>query len=268
MYHDVIGPDGVRGGFAGAGAAVYAVGAAEFERQMDGIERALGTPPLRADQARLEDGTRASGWMLTFDDGGASALAVGEALARRGWPAHFFVVTALVGTPGFLDWDGIRVLAAQGHEIGSHSHSHPGRIGDLSTSRLHDEFARSVVAISEALGAPVRTASVPGGYYSNAVGRAAASAGISTLFTSQPQRAVEQVDGCAVVGRYAVRGSTSCGAVVAAARGRATPWLRQRLGWSAKGLAKRLGGRRYERLRRYVLSRRGSGRGARTRPPE
>lgn len=252
MYHDVVGPDGVRGGFEGAGAAVYAVSIEEFERQMDGIERALGAPPLRAD-APLPLG---GGWMLTFDDGGSSAALAGSALARRGWPAHFFVVTEMVGRPGFLDWEGVRRLAAEGHVIGSHSHTHPERIGSLSPERLRDEWSRSVAMLSEAIGAAVTTASVPGGYYSEEVGRAAAEAGIATLFTSQPRRAVENLGETALVGRFAVRESTPTRVAVAAAAGKAGPWLRQRTGWAARGAAKRVGGRHYVRLRRILLSRR------------
>jgi peptidoglycan/xylan/chitin deacetylase (PgdA/CDA1 family) len=255
MYHDIVAPGGARGGFDGAGAAVYAVSAADFERQTDGIDRALGAAPLRAD-APLPRQPGDGGWMLTFDDGGSSAVAVGAALARRGWPAHFFVVTEMVGRPGFLDWEGIRGLAAQGHVIGSHSHTHPARMADLPPARLREEWSRSVESLAEALGSPVTTASVPGGYYSERVGVAAAAAGIATLFTSQPRRTVERIGDCALVGRFAVRGSTPTATVVAAAAGGARPWLAQRLGWAARGTAKRLGGRRYERLRRAVLERR------------
>lgn len=252
MYHDVVGADGVRGGFEGAGAAVYAVSIDEFERQMEGIERALGAPPLRAGAPVPPEG----GWLLSFDDGGASAALAGAALTRRGWAAHFFVVTAMVGQPGFLDWEGVRRLAAEGHVIGSHSHTHPERIGSLPPQRLREEWSLSVAALADALGAPVRTASVPGGYYSAAVGRAAAEAGIETLFTSKPRRTVERIDGCALLGRFAVRDSTPTQTVVSAAAGSATPWFRQRVGWAARGAAKRIGGRFYLRLRRILLRRR------------
>ena len=254
MYHDLVGPDGVRGGFEGAGAAVYAVTMEEFERQMDGIERRLGAVPQRAGAATLEG--PGSAWMLTFDDGGASAALAGAALARRGWPAHFFIVTEMVGRPGFLGWDQIRELAAQGHVIGSHSRTHPARIAECPVERLRDEWEGSLAALGAELGAPVRMASVPGGYYSADVGTAAAAAGIETLFTSEPTRLPGRIDGCALVGRYAVRGSTPTPRVLAAAAGSRGAWLEQRAGWEARRFAKRLAGSRYERIRAALLRRR------------
>ena len=255
MYHDVVGADGVRGGFEGDGPALYAVPAERFERQMDAVEAAVGEPPRSAGAALRQGGPKAP-WLVTFDDGGSSAAAVGASLARRGWPAHFFVVTDLVGTPGFLDWDGVRALAAQGHVVGSHSRSHPARMADCTPAQLEEEWSRSVEALERELGGRVACASVPGGYYSAAVGRAAAAAGIETLFTSEPRRSTGSVDGCALIGRFAVRDSTPSAAVVAAASGSARPWLRQRAAWEARGLAKRVAGRHYERLRRTVLARR------------
>ena len=255
MYHDVIGADGVRGGFEGDGPALYAVPAERFERQMDAVRAAVGGPPRSAGDA-LRRGGPGMPWLLTFDDGGSSAAAVGASLARRGWPAHFFVVTDLVGKPGFLDWDGVRALAAQGHVVGSHSCSHPARMADCTPAQLAEEWSRSVAALERELGGRVACASVPGGHYSAAVGRAAAAAGIETLFTSEPRRASGAVVGCALIGRFAVRGATPDATVIAAASGSAGPWLRQRAAWEARGLAKRLGGRHYERLRRAVLARR------------
>ena len=255
MYHDVVAPGGDRGGFEGEGAALYAVSLDSFERQIDAIGSRLGRGPALAAELATP-AVAGSAWLLTFDDGGASATLAGAALARRGWKAHFFVVAGMVGRPGFLDWDGVRALAAQGHAIGSHSNSHPTRMADLPRAQLEAEWSDSVAAISAAIGAEVSTASVPGGYYSEAVGRAAGAAGIETLFTSQPTRAVGALDGCRLVGRFAVRGSTPQAEVVAAAAGSRRPWLRQRAGWTARGLAKRLGGRHYLKLRRALLARR------------
>ena len=38
--------------------------------------------------------------MLTFDDGGPSALDAAGELAHRAWRGHFFIVTSLVGRAG------------------------------------------------------------------------------------------------------------------------------------------------------------------------
>lgn len=255
MYHDVEGPDGVRGGFEGSGPAVYAVADAAFRAHMDAVERSVGRPPVTGD-ALVAGRAPTGAWLLTFDDGGSSAARVGAELARRSWPAHFFVVTDRVGEPGFLTWDEIRALAQQGHAIGSHSSSHPARISDCSDEQLRHEWTRSVELLSDAIGAPVTTASVPGGYYSPAVGRAAAAAGISCLFTSDPVRAVRSLDGYLLVGRYAVRRGTSAEQAAAAAAGRPGPWLRQRASWELRGVAKRLAGRHYRRLRTALLDRR------------
>jgi peptidoglycan/xylan/chitin deacetylase (PgdA/CDA1 family) len=255
MYHDVEGLDGVRGGFGGSGPAVYAVTDEAFQAQMEAIERSARRPPLTGDTL-VEGGVPADAWLLTFDDGGSSAARVGEELARRSWPAHFFVVTDRVGTPGFLTWDQIRALARQGHVIGSHSCSHPARISSCTDEQLRHEWSHSVELLSDAIGAPVTTASVPGGYYSPAVGRAAAAAGISCLFSSEPVRAVRRLDGYLLVGRYAVRRGTTTGQASAAAVGRPGPWLRQRASWELRGAAKRIGGRHYRRLRTALLDRR------------
>lgn len=255
MYHDVEGPDGVRGGFEGSGPAVYAVTDAAFRGHMEAIEREAGRAPVTAD-ALVHGRAAADAWLLTFDDGGSSAARVGAELAERSWPAHFFVVTDRVGTPGFLSWDEIGALARQGHVIGSHSASHPAPIADCSEEQLHHEWSSSVELLSEAAGAPVTTASVPGGYYSPAVGRAAAAAGISCLFTSEPVRGVRRIDGQLLVGRYAVRRGTSTDQACAAAVGRPGPWLRQRASWELRGVAKRVAGRHYRRLRTALLDRR------------
>jgi peptidoglycan/xylan/chitin deacetylase (PgdA/CDA1 family) len=240
MYHDVVEGD----------PDIYAVTPASFRDQLDRIETATGRPPAAADA--LADGA----WLITFDDGGASALDAGEELSRRGWRGHFFIATDLVGRPGVLDWDGVRTLARSGHVIGSHSCSHPDRMADCSWERLLDEWARSAAVLAEELGAPVTTASVPGGLYSKSVGRAAAAAGYTTLFTSLPSRRPRSIDGCRLIGRYAIRRDTSPAEAAAAAGGDWRPWARQRAAWGLRGAVKSLAGRRYESMRRALLARR------------
>jgi peptidoglycan/xylan/chitin deacetylase (PgdA/CDA1 family) len=250
MYHGVAAADSGRDGIAGPGAAAYSVTPARFAEHLEQIAAVTGRPPGRVDA--LTDGA----WMLTFDDGAASAREAAEQIARRSWPGHFFIATDLVGRPGFLGWDDVCELARAGHVIGSHSCSHPDRMAACSWERLLDEWSRSAEALAAALGRPVSTASVPGGLYSASVGRAAAAAGFTTLFTSLPSPRLGSVDGCRLIGRYAIRRDTPAAEAAAAAAGRAVPWARQRIAWEVRGAAKRIAGDRYEGVRRAVLARR------------
>jgi peptidoglycan/xylan/chitin deacetylase (PgdA/CDA1 family) len=237
MYHDVV---------EDKGAEVYAIGPQRFREHLDAIDREPATASSFA----------AGDWMITFDDGGSSALAVGEELARRSWRGHFFIATDVIGRPGFLDWDGVRAVAGMGHLIGSHSCSHPDRMADLSWEQLLDEWSRSAAVLADELGGPVTTASVPGGLYSTSVGRAAAAAGYTSLFTSLPSQRLGSVEDCRLIGRWAIRRDTTAAQAAAAAAGRPLPWARQRAAWRLRGIVKTVAGRRYESVRRTLLARR------------
>jgi peptidoglycan/xylan/chitin deacetylase (PgdA/CDA1 family) len=236
MYHDVVDRE----------ADVYAITPQRFRAHLDAIGRAPATV----------DSLGSGDWMITFDDGGDSALPVGEELAQRGWRGYFFVSTDTIGTPGFLDWDGVRAVAGLGHVIGSHSVTHPDRMADLSWEQLTDEWQRSATILADQLGGPVLTASVPGGLYSEAVGRTAAAAGYTTLFTSLPSQRPGSIDGCRLIGRWAIRHDTSASQAAAAAAGQPLPWVRQRTAWGLRGIVKRIAGQRYESVRRTLLAKR------------
>lgn len=241
MYHDILADDG----------DVYAVTPGQFRKHLDAIAAATGAPPTGADGL-----ASAGGWAITFDDGGVSALRAGEELARRSWQGHFFIVSNYVGQPGYLDWDGVRALAAMGHVIGSHSCSHPERMADLSWEQLLNEWSCSAAVLAERLRAPVTTASVPNGLYSNTVGRAAAKAGYATLFNSLPTQRVGSIDRCTLIGRYAIRRHTPAAEAAAVAAGHALPWTRQRMTWGLRGAVRKVAGPRYESMRRSLLARR------------
>jgi peptidoglycan/xylan/chitin deacetylase (PgdA/CDA1 family) len=240
MYHDVVegNPD------------IYNVAPPRFAEHLDEFQRALGRPPVRVPDFAEGD------WLITFDDGGASALHAGEELARRSWRGHFFIATDMIGRAGYLDWDGVRAVESMGHVIGSHSCSHPDRMAACSSEQLMDEWSRSAAVLARELGHPVATASVPGGLYSDEVGRTAAAAGYTSLFTSLPSQRLRSIDGCQLIGRYAIRKDTSAGEAAAAAAGKSAPWLRQRAAWGLRGTVKKVAGGRYESIRRALLARR------------
>ena len=255
MYHDIVPagrPDS--SGFKGGGPARYKVDRDRFEAQLDRLEQVLSGAP-RAGDTIASDASRDDVWALTFDDGGSGALEAAQLLARRGWSGMFFVVPSLLGSPGFLSAEDVQQLYRDGHVIGSHSQTHPARLASLPRMSIREEWRRSREALSELLEAPVTLGSVPGGSYSRDVGRAAAAAGLTTLFTSAPVRRIHRVDGCMVVGRYAVRAAADPSEVAAAACGREVPWLKQNAAWIARGAVKKVGGTTYLRFRTAVLNR-------------
>ena len=145
-----------------------------------------------------------SGPTITFDDGGVGALTAAAILERYGLRGHFLLTANYIGTPGFLNERDIRDLHSRGHLIGSHSCSHPLRMGHCSPARLVDEWTRSRDVISNIVGEAIAVASVPGGDYAPAVAEAAARAGFTQLFTSEPTDHPEHVFGLELRGRFTI----------------------------------------------------------------
>jgi hypothetical protein len=146
-------------------------------------------------------------------------------------------------------------LRSRGHVIGSHSCSHPARMSHLSWDQLIREWSESCAILSDTLGEHVRVASVPDGYYSRNVGRAAAAAGIEVLFTSEATAATSVLDGCLVLGRYFIQMHTPPAVSGEIAAGRIWPRWRQTVLWEAKKPLKALMGESYFALRRCLLTR-------------
>ena len=107
--------------------------------------------------------------------------------------------------------------------------------------------------LSEILGEPVDTASVPGGYYSNRVGETAADAGIRVLFNSEPTTAVHDLRSCLIIGRYNIFRGTPPGVSADLVSVRSRARSRQWLYWNFKKIAKKVAGRPYLAARQLLL---------------
>jgi peptidoglycan/xylan/chitin deacetylase (PgdA/CDA1 family) len=236
MLHDVL-PDGRplgESGFTGPGADRYKI------RQ-----------PLFEAMARR---ARATGTILTFDDGGRSALnVVAPVLAEHGLRGEFFIATARLGTSGFLSRRGVGELAAAGHVIGSHSHTHPEAMPALSDEQMLAEWRTSIAVLEDVTGRPVEHASVPNGFTNRAVLASAQEAGIRTLFTSTPTLRRRTYRAMDVVGRFAVLAGDSPRWAVALASGALLPRLKQQARWNTLALPKKLLGERYPAVRSRIL---------------
>jgi peptidoglycan/xylan/chitin deacetylase (PgdA/CDA1 family) len=257
LYHDVLADrNPAPSGFPSPDAGAYKLVESQFSAHLDAIRSATSAPTSIATDLLPAGRERRSGaaWMLHFDDGGSSALhVVSPLLLARGWRGHFYVPTDFLGTPGFLTHDELRALRAAGHVVGSHSCSHPPRISALDDAELLEEWRRSREVLSDVLGEDVVVASVPGGFYSARVARAAARAGIRILFNSEPVTSVRRIDGCLILGRYSIMRQTSAATAAAIAGGRLSPRCRQYLHWNGKKLAKTLAGPLYARIRLSLL---------------
>jgi peptidoglycan/xylan/chitin deacetylase (PgdA/CDA1 family) len=204
MYHEVTDAP-TASGFQRPGAFAYKHPTAAFEEHLRGIAAAGTAPSLVFDVDFTRPGRHL---LLTFDDGGRSALTAAEILGRYGWKGHFFIVTSLIGSPAFLDAAGIRALRAAGHVVGSHSHTHPNIFRAQPRQRMVEEWRTSSDILAQLLGEPCLTASVPGGDISPQVLESANGAGLRYLFTSEPWLAPRRVGECWVLGRYSVKTTT------------------------------------------------------------
>jgi len=205
MYHDVS-DDLTTSGFQRRGARPYTLTRYAFARHMDEIAANSHTPSLIPDIDPAQPGRHL---LLSFDDGGTSALYVAEELAQRGWKAHFFITTGRIGDRTFLDVNGIRHLRQCGHIVGSHSDSHPDIFRDLAFDDMVSEWRTSCDVLAQILGEECAHASVPGGDISEEVLRSAGHAGLRTLFVSESWLRPRIIDGCWILGRFSVKVSTS-----------------------------------------------------------
>lgn len=226
-YHDVT-DDPTDSGFQRDGALPFKLTPGLFREHLDRIH-ALLRPPELVDEINLSRPGRHL--LLTFDDGGKSALRVSAELNRRGWRAHFFIATSLIGRRTFLSANEIRHIRSCGHVVGSHSHSHPSIYRELHRDRMLVEWRQSCDILAQILGEPCLSGSVPGGEISPAVFWSAGVSGLRYLFTSEPWLAPRLVGGCWILGRFCPKASTTAAEIAELARFR---------GWGSRLLVRRL----------------------------
>jgi peptidoglycan/xylan/chitin deacetylase (PgdA/CDA1 family) len=255
LLHDVYRRDPAESGFRGAIADRYKLPLTAFEVLLARLAAAMPSPAVAAgDPAARKD----EAVLITFDDGGLAYHAyIADRLEALGWRGHCFMPTAMIGRTGFLDRRQLRDLHARGHGIGSHSVTHPTRFSACSWRQMVEEWSVSRRALEDILGAPVVTASVPGGYYATPVAEAASACGIELLFTSEPRRRVRRVGACDVLGRYTIRDGCPPGRPPALVNGRPGALGREWAVWNAKKVVKSVLGGWYPRVGEWIA--RGAG---------
>jgi hypothetical protein len=130
--------------------------------------------------------------LLPADAVSLSARGVGEAKqlgAERREQAIEALERALGGDQvpdwaGLMSWQQIRELGAQGHEIGSHSLTHP-LLTDLDAAQLEREVVRSRSQLAEATGCEVASFCYPNGSYDARALEAVRAAGYTCAVTTR-----------------------------------------------------------------------------------
>ena len=255
LFHDVV-RDGQLGqsGFVGPVANRYKLSTQAFESHLDTIQ-ACGVPVTLPD-----DGVSAAArkvCMLTFDDGGVTALTeIAPRIESRGWRGCFFVTTGQVGQAGFLSREQVSELRARGHVVGSHSHTHPAMISSMPRHEILDEWRRSCDLIADWTGAQTTTASIPSGFYSDTVADTAAACGIKLLFTSEPSVQWATRNGLRLAGRLQIVDKTSSSTIGRLARSDRTLLLQRTAVWNGKKILKRVGGGAYRQVSTWLFDKR------------
>lgn len=253
MYHDVYRNSPNESGFAGVGADRYKYNVNDFKNHIDAIANSVVSNPILVTQ--IDNHRDKTPYMITFDDGGESFYSqIRPILEELKWKAHFFVATNYIGTNGFLTKEQIKELDKQGHVIGVHSASHPPNISSLSFPEIKSEWQRSIDVLSEILGKPITVASVPGGYYSLNVAKAAYECGIKYLMTSEPIRKVNYYKDMLIIGRYTMFNYKTEEFASAIARNQSNILIKEIMYWNTKKIAKKVLGSTYTQLKDFILT--------------
>ncbi len=190
---------------------------------------------------------------VTLDDGHATHFTEAfPELARRGMTATFFVITARVGTPGYVTWAQLRELTAAGMSVQSHTHGHRF-LSELPETAVIDELCASRALLDAELGQRTTTIALPGGdapRLSFAVFRNTGYRWVATSVWGANERAGSE----GYVRRYTVRRDTDDHRFRICVDAASGPYSSEGLRLAAlRGLRRTIGASRYARWRRSAL---------------
>ncbi|MGK2905453.1 MAG: polysaccharide deacetylase family protein [Desulfuromonadales bacterium] len=131
--------------------------------------------------------------VITIDDAYRSFLTEGWPLLKEyGYPATLFVSTDAVGGGGFLSWQELKVLQAEGVEIGNHSAGHvyflDRYISETNTDwskRVSEDLFRSRQAFENNLGSSPKLFAYPYGEFAPELINLVKEAGFTAAFGQQ-----------------------------------------------------------------------------------
>ena len=143
---------------------------------------------------------------FSFDDGGISNLYSAEILNEYDIKGIFFIPTKYIGSKGFMNKNHILEIKNNGHNIGTHTHSHPFFLNKFSYQDQSKEWNKSIDILENILIDKVSLASAPNGFYNNSTFNILYKRKIKKLFTSKPSILTESpFPNFDVSGRMAIR---------------------------------------------------------------
>jgi peptidoglycan/xylan/chitin deacetylase (PgdA/CDA1 family) len=123
--------------------------------------------------------------VLTFDDGYKDIFqGVYQPLLRTHMKGTFFIVPSFLGTPRYLTWHQVQIMAAHGMDIEAHTMTHPD-LTRISAVSLRWQLTESRRELQARTHRAVKLFAYPYGSYSPAVVSAVARAGYQGAFTTQ-----------------------------------------------------------------------------------
>jgi len=166
-----------------------------FQRQVEWL-RQNGWSILPVNQLREPGGSSAKQVAISFDDGYEDQLVAAEDLKAHGVRGTFFLIPGLSGLAPeggstcrqwrMMDMASRAELRKQGHEIGGHSHRHPGPLTLESADRSREEVEQCLRALrQEGLEGPVGL-SYPHGAQSRRIREQVRRAGFAYACGSRP----------------------------------------------------------------------------------
>lgn len=130
---------------------------------------------------------------ITFDDGYADqALHALPVLRRYGFPATFYIISGLVGQPGYMGWKELAALHAAGMEIGAHTVSHAD-LAALDRAAARREIGESRRALERGLGITVESFSYPAGSYTGETIGLVRALGFTNAVSTAPHAGTRQI---------------------------------------------------------------------------
>lgn len=141
--------------------------------------------------------------MICFDDGFRGIWDNREYFIKNNIKPTIFIAVDLVGKPGYLNEDEIRILSTHGFRFQAHGWSHTN-LTKFDDNGLKLELFEAKRRLEEITGADISEICFPQGFYSDRVVALASKSGYKAMYTSDPRPYSKRISEC-LLPRYLVQ---------------------------------------------------------------